>query len=59
MTLWKRGKPTYLSAERIHKLNSTGFVWESEYPDGSGFEGGDNLPEGKIAENDSQGPYFI
>jgi len=57
MTLWKRGKPTYLSPERIHKLNATGFVWESEYPDGSGFEGG-NLPSGKIAENDSQGPYF-
>lgn len=31
MTLWKRGKPTYLSPERIHKLNATGKYLNSSH----------------------------
>ncbi|MGK3734730.1 MAG: hypothetical protein ACI8RD_000801 [Bacillariaceae sp.] len=58
MTLWRRGKTTYLTPERIYKLNEIGFVWDYDNPHAAGLASG--IPKrGTMPENDSQGPYFI
>ena len=65
MTLFKRGKNTYLTPERVARLNEIGFLWDGDTPnsnpDGGGLVGGIPIPGtiNTVPENDSQGPYFI
>lgn len=62
MTLFKRGKNTYLTPERVARLNEIGFLWDGDNfnPDGGDHVGGILIPGIKsMPENDSQGPYFI
>jgi hypothetical protein len=62
MTLFKRGKTTYLTPERIFKLNEIGFLWynDNPNPNGGGLVGGIPIPDiNTMPENDCQGPYFI